>query len=554
VAQSIEKVFDERLHEFYGMLALHYIKGENFEKAERYLIKAGEEALRSSASSEALNYYQEGLKIYLQANQDAADPEKLAMFEKNIAIALYNKCRWMESVQHIDKVFEYWNIPPSPNRLLTIIKFIKNIIFITTGLGRVSKGAKKIPSQRDNEVFRLLFMRCTAMIYFDNTAMFFTQLSSINKICLIDWSKSPEATRFYIGAAITFSGIGLFFKIARKLLDLCKSTMDLESIYNLMAFTYAYDQLNSSSGEWEKIAPFKETLVNNALKKGDLWSVAVYLVYITYVSTDKGDFNYTQRLIDKLSEIALAYDYNLAAVYADIQSTYLLLKKGLLPEAIEKAEEAISFAGRIGMRIQVQIYFCRRAQAQILLNDMDGAKESLANARKIIDQHKYLMPVLSMQYFISQFMADVILLKDAFISKDRKNLSKLKKKARLSGKKALNTSKKFAVHSVEALRLMGKYYWIIGNQKKALKWWDRAIKTGEELGARPDLSRTYLEIGKSLLEPTSNHKELNGITANAYLEKARIMFEEMDLQWDLNELNKVMSHNTGKEAQDDYNK
>ena len=103
MAQSIEKVFDERLHEFYGMLALHYIKGENYEKAEEYLIKAGEEALRSSASSEALNYYQEGLKLYLQANQDTADPEKLAMFEKNIAIALYNKCRWVEAFSTLIK-------------------------------------------------------------------------------------------------------------------------------------------------------------------------------------------------------------------------------------------------------------------------------------------------------------------------------------------------------------------------------------------------------------------------------------------------------------------
>jgi len=61
------------------------------------------------------------------------------------------------------------------------------------------------------------------------------------------------------------------------------------------------------------------------------------------------------------------------------------------------------------------------------------------------------------------------------------------------------------------------------------------------LGARPDLSRTYFEIGKRLLEPSSKHKELNGITAEEYLEKARTMFEEMDLQWDLDELDKVMA-------------
>ena len=66
VANSIEKIFQQRLHEFYGMLAYHYSKGQDFDKAEEYMIKAGEQAMRSSASSEALHYYQEALKLYLK--------------------------------------------------------------------------------------------------------------------------------------------------------------------------------------------------------------------------------------------------------------------------------------------------------------------------------------------------------------------------------------------------------------------------------------------------------------------------------------------------------
>ena len=55
VARSIEKVFDERLHEFYGMLALHYIKGEDDQKEAYYLIKGGEETMKASALSGAVN-------------------------------------------------------------------------------------------------------------------------------------------------------------------------------------------------------------------------------------------------------------------------------------------------------------------------------------------------------------------------------------------------------------------------------------------------------------------------------------------------------------------
>ncbi len=48
-----------------------------------------------------------------------------------------------------------------------------------------------------------------------------------------------------------------------------------------------------------------------------------------------------------------------------------------------------------------------------------------------------------------------------------------------------------------------------------------------------------MEIGKRFLEEKSKFKELNGISATEYMKKARTMFQEMDLQWDLDELDKI---------------
>ncbi|MEJ2098204.1 MAG: hypothetical protein P8Y38_14060, partial [Deltaproteobacteria bacterium] len=122
VAQSIEKVFSERIHDFYGMLAYHYSRGENLEMTEEYLIKAGEEALRSSASNEALHYYQEALNLYLKNTGKDADPAKIAMLEKNIALALYNRGQYVEGVKYFDKALSfYWGKLPK----LQIATFFK---------------------------------------------------------------------------------------------------------------------------------------------------------------------------------------------------------------------------------------------------------------------------------------------------------------------------------------------------------------------------------------------------------------------------------------------
>jgi len=66
VADSIEKIFKERLHEFYGVLSYHYLNGDNLDKTEEYMLKAGEEAMKSSASSEALHYYQRAIELYIK--------------------------------------------------------------------------------------------------------------------------------------------------------------------------------------------------------------------------------------------------------------------------------------------------------------------------------------------------------------------------------------------------------------------------------------------------------------------------------------------------------
>jgi hypothetical protein len=103
----------------------------------------------------------------------------------------------------------------------------------------------------------------------------------------------------------------------------------------------------------------------------------------------------------------------------------------------------------------------------------------------------------------------------------------------------LKQSRKVAQDRTEAYKLKGIYCWLNNRQKNALKWWHKSIQEGKRLGAHLDLSRTYFEIGKHLSERNSRYKKLNGIAAGDYLQQARALFEEMNLQWDLDELDRI---------------
>ena len=63
IAMAIEELYAERLPESYEMLAYHYERGEVWEKALEYLVKAGQKAQQAYANSEALDHYSRALDI-----------------------------------------------------------------------------------------------------------------------------------------------------------------------------------------------------------------------------------------------------------------------------------------------------------------------------------------------------------------------------------------------------------------------------------------------------------------------------------------------------------
>jgi len=61
IGNAIEELYPERLEEFYEMLAYHYSKSENLEKAYQYLKLAGDKATRNYSHRDALNFFKKAI-------------------------------------------------------------------------------------------------------------------------------------------------------------------------------------------------------------------------------------------------------------------------------------------------------------------------------------------------------------------------------------------------------------------------------------------------------------------------------------------------------------
>jgi len=130
IAESIEKVFPERINEFYGTLAMHYSKAENYSKAEEYLLKAGDEAMQSAASSEAISYFEEAFKTYLKTSGDEPDPARVTELYSKIGSAYQLGGKNEKTIEYFDKVLRQYGIAEPRTRIGQIKAFVSNFTSI----------------------------------------------------------------------------------------------------------------------------------------------------------------------------------------------------------------------------------------------------------------------------------------------------------------------------------------------------------------------------------------------------------------------------------------
>ncbi|MFC1581042.1 adenylate/guanylate cyclase domain-containing protein [Thermodesulfobacteriota bacterium] len=549
VAASIEKVFADRLHEFYGMLAYHYSRAESHEKTEEYLIKAGEEALKSAASNEALHYYQEALDLYLEEYGTSADPEKVAMIEKNIAIAQYNRGHYDESLEYFDKALDYyWGGLPKSSVSSAYHLPIALLHFLIS-LYLPSLKFKDTPTPGDSEAIDLFFKKLKALAVIQPMKYFVESFYFYKRVTKFDLTKFDLGIGLFVGASTLFSFTGMSYKLSRKILDLVKDRADKSHLKSYIIYDFSETMHQYFEGSWKSIKPYDGELVSKNLSMGELYWTSQHFFWHGCPMHYQGRFEVVAELIDKLGELAEVYENDLAMLLRYLLNTNLLIDRGRFEDALEEIIKALDFGQKISQEsIRVEMH-SRKAHIHLLKSETETAEKSIRReyedakkALELADEARGKVKTVPWQetdFTKGQFELDLCMLRVSIKKSDTEVILENRKKAKKSARKMLKIAKKVAQNRTDAYKLMGVYCWTINKQKTALKWWQKAITEGEHLGARLELSRTYFEVGKHLLENTSKYKSLNGITAQEYIEKARILFHEMKLEWDLDEIEKL---------------
>jgi hypothetical protein len=345
----------------------------------------------------------------------------------------------------------------------------------------------------------------------------------------VDSRQIDQACSMYVSCGAIFAYSGLSFPISARMLAVARTLIREGSVPDLFVCAEAEFVYHYLLGNWSEEHGIDDELVERALRFGQVWDFSTYLGLECDRRLRRGEFDEARTFLARLAEIKDVYGYAFAGANHDGMSAILLLEERNLRKALGAAERYC--AGRHEDALKV-FSLGLIAKAQVLLGERGAAAEALARAEELATRSGQISPWHRSSYLVSRLLFDVTALEDAGRDGDRTAVRPLRRRAKRSARAALGHAAMVAKERTETYRLAGQAAWLAGDQRRALTWWERSMAEGERLGARPELARTCLEIGRRL---PAGH-ELNGLDASAYLRRAEQLFSELGLDWDLERL------------------
>jgi tetratricopeptide (TPR) repeat protein len=290
-------------------------------------------------------------------------------------------------------------------------------------------------------------------------------------------------------------------------------------------------------GNWRVLKDYDDDLVDKNCRVGEIYEASQHLYWHAIGNICQGSFDKARSIVNRLDDLFETYENDLSKVFKYEVNTWLLIESGKPNDAMIESEKGIDFEEKAHSGFW-ELHICQ-AWRHIVMGAIQKAQECLDLADRIRLQTE-TAPFQLSSHYKTQLDLDLYRLKESMKSGDPEEVHELQRKAIKSSRLFRRVARSVAYHRTDSYRLMGAYYWMINKQKRALRWWHRAVQEGERLGARPQLARLYFEVGRCLLGSKGKYMQLDGLKAEECLEKARVLFGEMKMESALEEIGRVV--------------
>lgn len=525
VAVGIEELYSERLRDFYATLAFHFSNAEDWEKASFYLLKAGDEAVRSTASDEALRCFTEAARIQDHLYGEGADVDVRADLEKKIGLACLNKGDLPSALEHFDRALEMLGhvVPRTPAQIA--LRVTADFLAILGHLYlRGDPFSRARPPERILKITELCFHKGKAQSTTAPQGYVVSMLPAIRAVGAYDFRGVGHACGVYSAGATLFAWSGISFRVARRMSKagaVFIHTVPDSVIHETMKFVARFLE-----GDWADANTLPDELVENGLRYGAFWEVNTYLGMNCDRLIHQGRLGEAAQVLESIADLDRRFGYDFSRTNDRAMRAFLAMQVRRLDEARAAADRYYEVCNEEALNL---LALATRARVQLLAGDRGGAETTLDQAEALgraIGRQAAAYHLAPLR--LARFTFDVEGLEAAG---DRSDRARWRRRARASRRQLLAIVASIARDRPEAYRLCARHRWACGRRRSALRWWTRAIQEAERLGARPELARASRECGQLLADSGRSRTRVSGRTADELLERARVIEDELARAW-----------------------
>ena len=507
VGETIEQLFAGRLEPFYSMLAYHFAKAHDSEKARNYVFKAAEQADRLAADEEALELYNAVIADADRSQLHGIGSTKRAELDMRVADAHFRAGRHSLALDALVSALQRLGHRLPPNRFALTLAVVRGVLgqWIRPLLSRGNAAVVTPISERDAMACQV--WETMAWIHF-----FTDQLHQLyDCLRLVQITKRDPTVRGHtIGLGVmglVFSSIGAY-RTSRWFHDRASETAlahcNAPTRAHALFFEGFYCQ---AAGEWQRAIDVEAQAAEICWAAGEirLWaSVMTNLFLCLHRAGQPSMFEIADRLEQVANEAADRH----AKTWALTVRAMVNAARGSYREALDAVDRAIPLCREIPEHRALAHALGLRTSFLTRLGQLEGAQSCGVESLRLLRTHR-LTGLFSTLPLMSYAEVTV-----AMLERSRQPDRFLVRAASRAVQQALTQGRR--VHdegAVESLRIAGEFKFVRGDIRGAREAWDRGLRRSEAVGTLPARARVLEVRGRRCNDPND-------------LNEARRLFEQ----------------------------
>lgn len=498
VGECVETLFAGRLEKFYAVLAWHYARAEEWDKAQEYLFKAGDQAGEIAGNAEAVDHYRQALAAAAKTADSRWTPLQRATLQRKMGEALFRLGDFQGALAELRASLGLLGAPYPISNAAVRLHIGREVALRMMGATRRWLGfTPHVPSAAEAQIAHEKFQA-----YLTIGHVHFTFDHERPLLDALSFTRSSEETGNPVQMAIGLGCLGTLVGMVG-LHRLAagygrRATEFAEQSGNPMALGFAYHTrgvAEDCSGEYAAAVAHLERSSEHYRSVGHLHFWAGSRCFLAMALLSQGDPR-TEQVARELLASGIETGDRAARGWGLLFIGIYQRQTADYAGAIATLESAIPVMESVPDRNCLSWVDGELAVCHARLGQFDRALARADAARAAVVQNRAagffalnpLGAVAEAWLLDAEHATDFVGGKAALMSRAHR--------ACLAAARWARTIK--SEWAAETPRLLGTWHWLAGRRSRAEREWRRGVALAERLGARHALAQTHLERGRRL--------------------------------------------------------